>query len=118
MWCRNTSTGKTHRYYTCTNAPKKCDKKNVRKEELEPIVLETCRDLLTDEVIDSVVAAVEEQNKVDQESPSIIRLKGDIKDTEKKIEKLLNQIEDGTGSARVSQRLQKREDELDILKKS
>ena len=110
-------TGKTHRYYTCSNAPKICDKKNVRKEELEPIVLETCRDLLTDEVIDSVVAAVEEQNKVDQESPSIIRLKGDIKDTEKKIEKLLDQIEEGTGSARVSQRLKKREDELDILKK-
>ena len=110
-------TGKTHRYYTCSNAPKKCDKKNVRKEDLEPLVLDTCRGLLTDEVIDSVVAAVEEQNRLDQESPAIIRIKGDIKDIEKKIEKLLNQIEEGTGSARISERLKKREDGLEILKR-
>ena len=110
-------TGKIHRYYTCSNAPKKCDKKNVRKEVLEPIILKTCRDLLTDEVIDSVVAAVEEQNKADQESPALIRIRGDIKNTEKKIEKLLDQIEEGSGSTRIAERLKKREDELDILKK-
>ena len=110
-------TGKTHRYYTCKNAPGKCYKKNVQKNFLESLVLETCQEMLTDEIIDAVVAAVIKQNEEDNESPSMIRIRGEMKDIEKKIDKLLDQIEDGAASPMISERLKKREDELDSLKK-
>ena len=47
----------------------------------------------------------------------IVSLQADIRDTEKKIDRLIDQIEDGTASARVNERLQQRENELDSLKK-
>ena len=109
--------GTTYRYYTCTHAPKTCDKKNIRKDHLEPIVLETCRSLLSDAVIDKVVKAVIAQNKIDEESPELIRLRDEIKSTESKIERLLDQIEEGLNSIRAAERLKQREQELSELKR-
>ena len=106
--------GLTHRYYKCVNSPKSCDKKNIRKDFIELLVVETCRQMLSLEVIDEIVAAIIEQNKEDQESPVVIGLKSEIKDIEVRIEKLLDQIEDG-GSTRLTERLRQREDDLDRL---
>ena len=110
-------TGKIYRYYTCNNSPKKCDKKNVKKEFLEPLVLETCRQMLTDDIIDSVVLAIIEQNERDQETPVIVKLQDEIKDMEKRIERLLDQIEEGSGSTSLGERLAQRELELENLRK-
>ncbi len=110
-------TGRVYRYYTCSNAPKKCDKKNVKKEFIESLVLKECRDMLTDENIDIIIKGIEEQNRIDMESPLIVSLQADIRETEKKIDRLIDQIEDGTASSRVNERLQQRENELDSLKK-
>ena len=114
----NSHTGKTYRYYKCANSPKRCDKRTVKKEFIEDIVLETCRRMLTDEVIDNITQAVAEQNERDQKSPVIANLQAEIKDAEKKIERLIDQIESGTCSGRVADRLRRREDELERLKKS
>ena len=102
---RKRSSGRIYRYYTCPNAPKKCDKRNVKKEFIESLVLDACREMLTDEAIDTM------------ESPLIVSLEADIRETEKKINRLIDQIEDGTASAMVNERLQQRENELDNLKK-
>ena len=109
--------GRVYRYYTCPNAPKKCDKRNVKKEFIESLVLDACREMLTDEAIDTIIQGIEEQNRLDMESPLIVSLEADIRETEKKINRLIDQIEDGTASAMVNERLQQRENELDDLKK-
>ena len=111
------ATGKTYRYYKCLKAPRKCKKKNVRKDFIEPLILDVCRDLMSDEMIYNIVKAVEEQNLLDQESAAVIRLREEIKSLEKKIEVLLDQLEEGVNSARIANRLKKREDELEELNK-
>lgn len=110
-------TGKTYRYYKCLKSPKKCSKKNVRKDFIEPLILDICRDLLSDEMIDKIVREVEELNRKDMESTAVIKLREEIKSTEKKIEVLLDQLEEGVNSSNIVKRLKKREDELEDLKK-
>ena len=110
-------TGSIYRYYTCKRAPRKCDKRNIKKENLEQLVMEFCRSLITDKVIDDVVASTIEMNKKDQESLEIRRLRRDIKDTQKKAEELLEKIESGIASSLITQRLLEREKELENLKR-
>lgn len=109
-------TGDTHRYYTCKNSPKKCDKKNVQKEFIELQVLKACRDLITDELIDKIVETTIELNQKDQESTEVIRLRKEIKATEKKTESLLEKIESGTAGSLITDRLLQREKELENLR--
>ncbi len=109
-------TGITHRYYKCINSPKTCDKKTIRKDFIEPLIVETCRQMLSFEVIDEVVDAIIEQNKQDQESSLIIGIRSEISDIEAKIERLIDQIEDGS-SVRLADRLKQREEELESLRK-
>ena len=68
-------------------------------------------------MIDNIIKAVEEQNHMDQESPTAISLREKIKSIESKIEVLLDQLEEGVNSARIVNRLKQREDELEELKK-
>ena len=110
-------TGKVHRYYTCQKSPSKCDKKNIKKSLIEDLVFETCSSLITDDLINDVVASVVAINKQDQESLETVRLRKEIKQTEDKIERLIDQIENGTANLRVSDRLDQREAELNSLKK-
>lgn len=109
--------GDTHRYYKCSNSPKNCKKKNVRKGFIESQVIESCQKLLSDDIIDSVVASVIKQNKSDQESPALIRIRKDIQSIKRKMEALVDQIEEGMGSPIVADRLKQRELELDDLRK-
>ena len=113
----NSHTGRKYRYYTCYNAPKTCDKSNVKKDFIEEIVLEYCRQVLSDDIIYDVVNAIIEQNQLDQESPTIANLKAEIKGLERKIEKLLDQMESADGSEKLGERLKKREQDLDALNK-
>ena len=103
------STGSAYRYYKCSEAPKKCPKKNVKKDYIESLIFHLCKELLTDDVIDDIVEAVRRLNDSDQESIELARLKKDIKATEEKIERLLDQIETGTASSMISDRLKKRD---------
>ena len=109
--------GKTHRYYTCKNAPKKCKKKNIQKERIEKLIIRECQAHITDELIDEILDSIILFNKDDQEGVEFLRLKKEIKSVEDKIEKLLDQIESGNDSTRVAGRLKKREEELESLKR-
>ncbi len=110
-------TGRSYRYYMCKNAPDKCNKKNVKKEYIEKTVLKICFQSLTDNIIDEVVQKTIEQNERNQESPELIRLRSELKNTQNKIEKLVTEIENGTSSSTIANRLAKREDELESIKK-
>ena len=114
-------TGKKYKYYTCANSINRggdCEKKNIRKEAIEKEILERCRETLTDDVIEAMVAFVEKQNAEDQNSPEYIRLTKEIQDAEGKIEKLLDQVEAGVSSSRIAERLAAREAEVERLKRN
>ena len=49
--------GSTYRYYRCTESPKSCNKKNVKKEYIESLVFSLCKELLTDDVIEDILEA-------------------------------------------------------------
>lgn len=60
------STKKKFCYYSCNKARKKlCNKKNVSKEYLEDLVVNQCRQLLTDENISKIAKEVVKQSKND-----------------------------------------------------
>ena len=110
-------TGTVHRYYRCFNASKNCDRKNVRKEWIESEVIKACQSMMTDDIINILVADAIQRNKEDQESPAVTRIQGEIKETKKKIETLIDQIESGTSSSNIAERLTKRESQLEDLMK-
>jgi hypothetical protein len=72
---------------------------------------------MDDDAIDKIVGEIEDQNQKDLESSATIRLRKEIKETEKKIEILIDQLETGVNSSRVAGRLKQREDELEALNK-
>ena len=112
-------TGAIHRYYTCANAINRggdCDRKNIQKDLIEDAVIAACRDALEEDTIEALVEYVAKLNKADQESPEILRLQDEIKETEKRIEKLLDQIELGVDSDRIGERLLQREADLETLR--
>ena len=112
-------TGAIHRYYTCANAINRggsCDRKNIQKEMIEDAVIAACRDALEEDTIEALVEYVAKLNKADQESPEILRLQDEIKETEMRIEKLLDQMELGIDSDRIGKRLLQREADLETLR--
>ena len=58
-------TGKIHRYYKCNGAKNRsCDKKPVRKEWIENLVVDECRKILTDENIRLIAKEVVEATAI------------------------------------------------------
>lgn len=110
-------TGTVYRYYTCSNCNKGCNKKHVKKSFIEAQVMRICRDSLTEESIETIMKSVQELNASDLERPEIIRLQKAIKETELRIEKLLDQLEQGVQSSRFASRINEREMELQNLKR-
>ena len=83
---------------------------------IEDAVITACRDALEEDTIEALVEYVAKLNKADQESPEILRLQDEIKETEKRIEKLLDQMELGIDSERIGKRLLQREADLETLR--
>ena len=100
-------TGKVHHYYKCGNAiyRKTCDKKTVQKDWIERLVVTLSRDfVLRDEIIDQLADAIVELQK--RENTNIPFLQKQLDDLEKRINNLLNAIEEGISSASTKQRLE------------
>ena len=88
--------GTVHRYYKCNNVKYKhsCDKKTVKKEWIEDIVVEyTKQMLMQDDVIEDIANIV--LRVANSENTSIILLKQQLSETEKAIANLMNAIEQG-----------------------
>ena len=100
-------TGDVHRYYKCAAAKKRksCNKKTVRKQWLEDLVInETMKLIQDDEVIDSLVAAVMElQNR---ESTSLPLYEKQLRETETGIQNMLNAIQAGILTSSTKERLE------------
>ena len=100
-------TGDVHRYYKCAAAKKRksCNKKTVRKQWLEDLVVsETMKLIQDDAVIDSLVAAVMElQNR---ESTSLPLYEKQLRETETGIQNMLNAIQAGILTSSTKERLE------------
>ncbi len=114
-------TSRVYRYYKCANTKKVhiCDKKAVRKDWIEDLVVEKAMKVLHD---DKLVEYLTERIFVLQgeENPRIPHLKGQLADTEKRIENLMNAIEQGIITDTTKDRLaqlesKKKEIEIAIL---
>ena len=103
-----------YRYYKCNQAKKKkCDKKTVRKEWLENLVIDTILELITD---DSVIEELAERvyRFQDVESAESIRLKAQLEEVEKKLNNLAEAMAQGIFSATTKKLL----DDLEAQKKT
>jgi len=117
-------TKQVYHYYKCGNNmyKKSCDKKAVKKEWIEHLVVKTAQDyILKDDVIDRLADSVLEL--FNRESAVIPHLKKQLADVEKRIKNLVNAIEEGITSSTTQNRLneletKKEELEVSIAKES
>ena len=111
--------GNLYHYYACKKALNKgsCHKTSVRKDLIEDLVIAECRKLLTDENIDSIASKVAELCKRElQDDAQIEALQKHERDLKKKIDKLIDRIEDSDLSDLYEERLAERKTELDEVK--
>ena len=109
-----TSRNKTvHRYYRCVNSKKKhiCDKKPIKKELVENLVIKTIMEMLQDMSLVNFIVdkALELQSR---ESSDLPLLERQLRETEKAIDNMLNAIQQGVLTSSTKKRL----DELELAK--
>ena len=90
--------GKVHQYYGCVNGfkgSKACNKKLVKKQNLEDIVAVECHNMLTDEnialIADKVIAVCEQE----KDTSNYTRLVTAIKENDKQKQNLVNSLKVG-----------------------
>jgi len=111
-------TGKVHRYYRCHNTKKKmlCDKKAVKKDWIETLVIQqTMRVVMDDEVINRIADTV--FTLQGKESDAIPMLKKQLSETQKGIENMLNAIQAGIFNESTKKRLddlEERKNQLEV----
>ena len=111
-------TGKTYRYYVCTNAKKKlCNKKNVGKEFIEDLVIKKCREILTDENIEIIAKAVVEVAERDIEHSNVSRLEKMIADNERAVGNLMKALEAGQIVEQITARIREKNQEKEELQR-
>ena len=102
-----------HRYYRCVNTKKKrlCDKKPVKKDYIENLVIDAVMEMIQDDkivgyIVDTVLSLQS------QDSTSLPLLNRQLNETNKAIENMLNAIQQGVLTSSTKQRL----DELETTK--
>lgn len=99
--------GKFH-YYACYNRKRhhNCDKKPLKKEYIERVVVEDALTLLTDEVIEELADLAIAQSDIDlKENTRIPELTNQINEIEKSIANITKAIEKGIASDALMERL-------------
>ncbi len=107
---------KVHRYYKCVSVKnhKGCDKKTVRKEWLENLVIEQIRSLIfDDELIDNLADSVMELQSA--ENTNLPLLKKQYAETQRGIDNLLNAIQQGILTPSTKQRMEELEQQKSEL---
>lgn len=111
------STGAIYRYYRCVNTKrhKTCDKKAVKKDWIEDIVLKATMQLIqNEELLERLAHRLCLIQK--QESHAVALLKTELQETEKRLHNLMDAIEQGIVTATTKGRLQELEQEKARLK--
>ena len=103
-------TGKMHRYYKCIGVKKHvgCDKKSVRKEWIEDLVLTYIRKIIFDEDLMKKLAG-RIMEELGRENTRLLLLRKHLVEVEKGIENMLNAIQLGILTASTKERLEELE---------
>jgi DNA invertase Pin-like site-specific DNA recombinase len=119
--CGTSKNGERHYYYKCATAKHEhaCDKKAIRKEWIERIVVMDALELLSPERIDELADMAIRQIELDiEENTSIPALQKRIKETENGIENLLKLVERGSTSETLFNRLEELEEQKKVLQRT
>ena len=112
-------TMRVHRYYRCVNTKKKrlCDKKAVKKDWIENLVVEQTMNVIMDDaaVLYIVDAVMDLQTR---ESTDLPMLKRELEETEKAIKNMLDAIQQGILTSSTKQRLDELEESKSNLEVS
>lgn len=101
-------TGAKHHYYTCSKRKKShtCDKKNIRKEHIERLVVEDALRFLEPETIEELADMAISANKKDIEKNTIIPdIAQEIREIQKGIDNIVKTIEKGVSSDSLIKRI-------------
>lgn len=112
--------GKVYHYYKCSGQKHKktnCELKPIPQADLEDAVLHAVNeDMLTPEMIERVTDKILEIQEADEEGTFVQSLKEDLKDTEKRRERILKAIEVGGALTSLTERLAQLDREIEKLK--
>lgn len=85
--------GKIHSYYSCNGVKqKKCDRKNVKKDYIEELVVEQARAILTDKNIDMIANNIVKLAEKENKKNNVQNLEKRLKENEKEKENLVNSL--------------------------
>ncbi len=109
--------GTVHRYYKCNNAKYKhtCDKKTVKKEWIEDIVVKHTHEMMIDDNVIEDIAGIVFRN-AKKENPATQLLKQRLSETENALNNLLRAIEEGIITPTTKQRMIELEQTRDEIK--
>lgn len=113
-------TGAIHKYYKCFGKKRKvcdCDKRNVRKEEIENFVFEKTKEyVLEPDVIDQIAEVVVNKfNSEITENAVVAKLNEELQEKQKAISAMLDAIEKGVFTNSTKDRLLKLENDKALL---
>ena len=109
-------TGRQYHYYMCKKArKKKCDKKIIGKQYIEDRVVSECLKMLTDDKIRYIAKRVAEECNKSPDNISVREIKKAIKEVDAAIENLWKGIEQGQSVPMLTERLNKRQAEKEVL---
>ena len=107
-------------YYSCQGRKykKDCTKKAIHRDTVEKIVLDnTMEIILKDDFIEMIATKIYDLNQIEDESSELINaFESELKEVKSKIDNILNAIENGVASKRMTDRiseLENREQELE-----
>lgn len=108
-----------YHYYSCSNRKrfKKCKKKNLRKDDIESLVVKiTSEKVLTERNINLIADVVIKELEKDKENNiTLLSLKNEKKEIEKAINNLLKLVEQGAVSETLSKRLNELEEQKSAI---
>lgn len=104
-------TGTRHYYYICNNhRARRCEKKNVRLEQVEAAVLRSALDVLTDENIAYISAEVEKRCAESSESAALLAsLNAQLNEVQRRLKNIGNAIAQGIITETTKQLLEEAE---------
>ena len=118
--CGTSQTKRKHYYYTCNGKKEnKCNRKNVKKEYIEDIVVKMARDILTDKTIDKIANNVYKQVEKEKNNSEIKKLQKRLKENEKQKNNLMNSLricDIDSVRKTIFNEIKKVEDERNIIK--
>lgn len=100
--------GRVYNYYSCTSrkSGKGCDKRPVRKDWIEDVVVHNAMELLTDEVIEEIADIALRQSQLDIErNTTIPALEEELRETAASIKNIISMVEKGVASTALAKRL-------------